>query len=32
MPQGRILDKFTILEEPKEEQSLTFSDFYSIIS
>ena len=31
-PQGRILDKFTVLEEPKEEQSLTFSDFYSIIS
>ena len=32
MPQGRILDKFTVLEEPKEEQSLTFSDFYSIVS
>ena len=31
-PQRRILDKFTVLEEPKEEQSLTFSDFYSIIS
>ena len=31
-PQGRILDKFTVLEEPKEEQSLTFSDFYSIVS
>ena len=30
-PQGRIPDKFTVLEEPKEEQSLTFSDFYSII-
>ena len=30
--QGRIPDKFTILEEPKEEQSLTFSDFYSIVS
>ena len=30
MPQGGILDKFTVLEEPKEEQSLTFSDFYSI--
>ena len=29
-PQGRISDKFTVLEEPKEEQSLTFSDFYSI--
>ena len=26
-PQGRIPDKFTVLEEPKEEQSLTFSDF-----
>ena len=26
-PQGRIPDKFTIFEEPKEEQSLTFSDF-----
>ena len=24
MPQGRIPDKFTVLEEPKEEQSLTF--------
>ena len=22
--------KFTVLEEPKEEQNLTFSDFYSI--
>ena len=31
-PQGRISDKFTVLEEPKEKQSLTFSDFYSIIS
>ena len=31
-PQGRIPDKFTVLEKPKEEQSLTFSDFYSIIS
>ena len=30
-PQGRIPDKFTVIEEPKEEQSLTFSDFYSII-
>ena len=30
-PQGRIPDKFTVLEEPKEEQSLTFSDFYSMI-
>ena len=29
--QGKIPDKFTILEEPKEEQSLTFSDLYSII-
>ena len=28
-PQRRILDKFTVLKEPKEEQSLTFSDFYS---
>ena len=27
MPQGGIPDKFTVLEEPKEEQSLTFSDF-----
>ena len=27
MPQGRIPDKFTVLEEPKKEQSLTFSDF-----
>ena len=27
MPQGRIPDKFTVHEEPKEEQSLTFSDF-----
>ena len=24
MPQGRISNKFTVLEEPKEEQSLTF--------
>ena len=33
MPQGRISDKFTVLEEPKEEQSLTFSDFfYTMIS
>ena len=31
-PQRGILDKFTVLEEPKEEQSLTFSDFYSMIS
>ena len=31
MPQGGIPDKFTVLEEPKEEQSLTYSDFYSII-
>ena len=31
-PQGRIPDKFTVLEEPKEKLSLTFSDFYSIIS
>ena len=30
-PQGRIPDKFTVHEEPKEEQSLTLSDFYSII-
>ena len=28
MPQGRIPDKFTVLEKPKEEQSLTFSDFF----
>ena len=28
-PQGRIPDKFTVLEEPKEEQSLTF--FYLFI-
>ena len=27
MPQGRIPDKFIVLEEPKEEQNLTFSDF-----
>ena len=27
-PQERIPDKFTVLEEPKEEQSLTFSDFF----
>ena len=26
-PQERVHDKFTVLEEPKEEQSLTFSDF-----
>ena len=26
-PQGRIPDKFTVIEEPKKEQSLTFSDF-----
>ena len=31
-PQGKILDKFTVLEEPKEGQNLTFSDFYSIVS
>ena len=29
--QEKIPDKFTVLEEPKEEQSLTFSDFYSIV-
>ena len=29
--QGRISDKFTVLEEPKQKQSLTFSDFYSIV-
>ena len=29
--QEKISDKFTVLEEPKEEQSLTFSDFYSIV-
>ena len=27
MPQGRISDKFTVFEEPKVEQSLTFFDF-----
>ena len=32
MPQGRIPNKFSVLEEPKEEQNLTFSDFYLIIS
>ena len=26
-PQGRIPDKFIVLEESKEKQSLTFSDF-----
>ena len=26
-PQGRIPDKFTVHEETKEEQSITFSDF-----
>ena len=31
MPQGRIPDKFTVLEESKEEQSLTFSDIYLMI-
>ena len=31
-PQERIPDKFTVLEKPKEDQSLTFSYFYSIIS
>ena len=30
-PQGRIPNKFTVLEESKEEQSLTFFDFYSIV-
>ena len=30
-PQRRILNKFTVLKEPKEEQSLTFSDFYSMV-
>ena len=30
-PQERISDKFTVLEEPKEEQSLTFFYFYSIV-
>ena len=29
-PQGRIPDKFTVLPEPKEEQNLTFSDFYTM--
>ena len=33
MPQGRISGKFTVLEEPKEEQSLTFFfNFYLMIS
>ena len=27
-PQGRISDNFIVLEEPKEEQSLTFSNFF----
>ena len=31
-PLGRISDKFTVLEEPKEEQSLTFSDFFYSIT
>ena len=31
-PQEGIPDKFIVLEKPKEEQSLTFFDFYSIIS
>ena len=26
-PQGKIFDKFTVLEEPKEGQNLTFSNF-----
>ena len=26
-PQGRIPNKFTVYEEPKEDQSLTFFDF-----
>ena len=30
-PQRRIPDKFTVLEEPKEEKSLTFFYFYSIV-
>ena len=30
MPEKRIPDKFRVLEEPKEEQSLTFFLFYSI--
>ena len=30
-PQERIPNKFTVLEEPKQEQSLTHSNFYSII-
>ena len=32
MPQGRISGKFTVLEEPKEEQNLTFFYFYLMIS
>ena len=32
MPQGRNPEKFTVLEEPKEEaKPHVFSDFYSII-
>ena len=27
-PQGRISDNFIVLEEPKEEQNLTFSNFF----
>ena len=31
MPQGRILDKFTVLEEPKEKaRPQVFYDFYSM--
>ena len=28
MPQGRIPDKFRVLEKPKEEQNLTFFFFF----
>ena len=31
MPQGRILDKFTVLEEWKEAKPHVFSEFYSVI-
>ena len=31
MPQGRILDKFTVFEEPKKSKTSPLFDFYSII-
>ena len=31
MPQGRILDKFIVLEEPKKSKASPLSDFYSVI-